>query len=98
VTTVMITNNLEEALLLSDRIIPMTRGPRATLGLPVKVDLPRPRTAEQLMHDEVAIRARAHVVEALTDQMESARAKRKIGSDPVYSGAPALRTAREAEL
>ena len=37
VTTVMITNNLDEALLLSDRIIPMTRGPRATLGSPVAV-------------------------------------------------------------
>ena len=32
VTTIMITNNVEEALLLSDRIVPMTRGPRATLG------------------------------------------------------------------
>ena len=96
----MITNNLEEALLLSDRIIPMTRGPRATLGLPVKVDLPRPRTAGQLMHDEVAIRARAHVVEALTDQMESAR--RKKGSDPLITdsvrrGSDPL-SLREAEL
>ena len=43
----MHSNNLDEALLLSDRIIPMTRGPRATLGPPVVVDLPRPRSAEQ---------------------------------------------------
>jgi nitrate/nitrite transport system ATP-binding protein len=100
VTVVMITNNLEEALLLSDRIIPMTRGPKATLGAPVMVELPRPRTAAQLMHDEQAIRARAHVVEALTDQMESARANR-MGSDSISStpdAAPAFRAAREAEL
>jgi nitrate/nitrite transport system ATP-binding protein len=32
VTVIMITNNLDEALLLSDRIVPMTRPPRATLG------------------------------------------------------------------
>lgn len=72
VTTVMITNNLDEALLLSDRIIPMTRGPQATLGSPVTVDLPRPRTPEQLTHDEDAIRARAHVVECLTDHLHAA--------------------------
>jgi nitrate/nitrite transport system ATP-binding protein len=70
VTTVMITNNIEEALLLSDRIIPMTRGPRARLGVPVAVDLPKPRTAEQLLHDERSVRARAHVVECLTDQLQ----------------------------
>jgi len=105
VTTVMITNNLEEALLLSDRIIPMTRGPRATLGAPVAVELPRPRTAAQLMHDEQAIRARAHVVESLTDQLESARGKR--GSDPLFADgvkrgsdpiSPPLAAAREVEL
>jgi nitrate/nitrite transport system ATP-binding protein len=71
VTTVMITNNLDEALLLSDRIIPMTRGPRATLGAPVIVDLPKPRSADQLTHDEDAIRARAHVVECLTDHLHT---------------------------
>ena len=71
VTTIMITNNLDEALLLSDRIIPMTKGPRATLGSPVAVDLPKPRSADQLTHDEDAIRARAHVVECLTDHLHA---------------------------
>src|SRR5205085_3334700 len=32
VTTLMITNSVEEAILLSDRIVPLSRGPRATLG------------------------------------------------------------------
>jgi nitrate/nitrite transport system ATP-binding protein len=76
VTTVMISNNLDEALLLSDRIIPMTRGPRATLGSSVTVNLPRPRSAEQLLHDEQAIRARTHVVEALTEHVHAANARR----------------------
>jgi len=69
VTTVMITNNVEEAILLSDRIIPMTRGPRATLGTPVPVPLPKPRSVSQLLHDEDAGRVRAMVVERLTDSM-----------------------------
>jgi len=71
VTTVMITNNLDEALLLSDRIIPMTRGPRATLGASVAVDLGKPRGADQLSHDEDAIRVRAHVVQCLTDHLHA---------------------------
>jgi nitrate/nitrite transport system ATP-binding protein len=69
VTTMMITNNVEEAILLSDRIIPMTRGPRATLGAPVPVPLPKPRSLSQLLHDEDAGRVRAMVVERLTDSV-----------------------------
>jgi nitrate/nitrite transport system ATP-binding protein len=97
VTTVMITNNLDEALLLSDRIIPMTRGPRATLGSSVAVDLPRPRTAEQLLHDETAVRARVHVVECLTDHLQSpSRGQRnaKNGAEGSSDIVPALRSAR----
>src|SRR5688500_7841653 len=86
VTTIMITNNIDEALLLSDRIVPMTRGPRATLGASVAVDLAKPRTAEQLAHDEQAIRARAHVVECLSDHLRASRERRPGAQEP----APAL--------
>ncbi len=82
VTTVMITNNLDEALLLSDRIIPMTRGPRSTLGSPVRVDLPKPRSAERLMHDDIAMRARAHVVECLSDHLHSPSNANRTGRGP----------------
>jgi nitrate/nitrite transport system ATP-binding protein len=66
-TAIMITNNLDEALLLSDRIVPMTRGPRAKLGAPISVRLARPRSDAQLLHDPVAVRIRAEVVERLAD-------------------------------
>jgi nitrate/nitrite transport system ATP-binding protein len=75
VTTIMITNSVEEALLLSDRIVPMTRGPRATLGTPVEVALPKPRTMAQLAHDEQAMRVRAHVIESLTAGVQQVRLK-----------------------
>lgn len=75
VTTVMITNNIDEALLLSDRIIPMTKGPRATLGASVAVDLAKPRDADQLAHDEQAILAKAHVVECLSDHLHASRSR-----------------------
>jgi nitrate/nitrite transport system ATP-binding protein len=67
VTTIMITNNLDEALLLSDQIVPMTRGPAATLSAPISVRLPKPRTEAQLLNDDAAIRIRAEVVEFLAE-------------------------------
>jgi nitrate/nitrite transport system ATP-binding protein len=64
VTTVMITNNVDEAVLLADRIVSLTRGPGATIGAAIPVDLPR--TAKQVAHDPHAVGVRSSVVEALT--------------------------------
>jgi nitrate/nitrite transport system ATP-binding protein len=73
VTTIMITNNVEEALLLSDRIVPMTSGPPATMGPSVAVAMAKPRTAVQLQHDDEALRVRTHVVECLTEYVKHSR-------------------------
>jgi len=66
----MITNSVEEAILLSDRIVPIVTGPPASLGSPIVVELARPRTLAQLAHDEQATHARAHVVAALTASLQ----------------------------
>jgi len=66
VTVLMITNNVEEAILLSDRIVPLSKGPRATLGPEMHVPLPKPRTASMLAHNEDAVRIQARIVEYLT--------------------------------
>ena len=67
VTTVMITNNVEEAILLSDRIVPMLSGPPATLWARRFRWSCRGRAAlAQLDHDEQATQVRAHVVSTLT--------------------------------
>ena len=76
VTTIMITNSVEEAILLSDRIVPIIAGPPATLGAPIPVELPRPRSVAQLAHEELATRVRAHVVNALTESMRVSRDRR----------------------
>ena len=39
----MVTHDVDEAVLLSDRIVMMTNGPAATIGEILRVDLPRPR-------------------------------------------------------
>jgi nitrate/nitrite transport system ATP-binding protein len=69
----MITNSVEEALLLSDRILPMTAGPRATLGAPVAVELAKPRSASELLHDDHAAGVRARVIATLTEDLARSR-------------------------
>lgn len=50
-TVMMITHDVDEAVLLSDRIVMMTNGPAATIGEILTVDLPRPRHRLQLADD-----------------------------------------------
>ena len=50
-TCVMITNDVDEAILLADRIVPLTPGPAATLGPSFAVELARPRDRKELNHD-----------------------------------------------
>jgi nitrate/nitrite transport system ATP-binding protein len=50
-TVVMITNDVDEAILLADRIYPLTPGPGATLGPEIPVTIPRPRTRRCLSLD-----------------------------------------------
>jgi nitrate/nitrite transport system ATP-binding protein len=69
VTTIMITNSVDEAILLSDRIVLILPGPPAALGTPIDVALPRPRTATALAHDDEAARVRTHVIATLTDAL-----------------------------
>ena len=80
VTTVMITNNVEEAILLSDRIVPIVPGPPATLGTPIPVPLPRPRTASLLAHDDAAARVRTDVIATLTAAMSTSPRGRKLAT------------------
>lgn len=64
-TVVLITNDVDEALLLADRIIPLTPGPGATLGDSVSVSLARPRERKALNHDPEFKRLRALVTNQL---------------------------------
>ena len=50
-TVLLITNDVDEAILLADRIIPLSAGPAATLGPEVAVDVPRPRDRRTLARD-----------------------------------------------
>lgn len=64
-TVIMITHDVDEAVLLSDRIVMMTNGPEATIGQVVDVDLPRPRNRLDLAEDPTFNRCRHLVLEFL---------------------------------
>ena len=64
-TIVMITHDVDEAVLLSDRIVMMTNGPAATIGEILNVNLPRPRRRLDLVDDPTYNHARAAVLEFL---------------------------------
>lgn len=66
-TVILITNDVDEAILLADRIIPLNPGPNATLGPDFKVDLPRPRDRAAMNSSEVFKRLRADVTKYLMD-------------------------------
>jgi nitrate/nitrite transport system ATP-binding protein len=69
-TVLMITNSVDEAILLSDCILALGRRvsgkEAATLSMAAPVTLARPRAADLLMHDEEAVRVRACVTDLLT--------------------------------
>ena len=95
VTVVMITNSVEEAILLSDRIVPIVTGPPASLGASIAVELARPRTLAQLAHDEQATHARAHVVAALTASMQR-RPRPSTKSPPALSATEPAKASGQA--
>ena len=64
-TVVMVTHDVDEAVLLSDKIVMMTNGPAATIGEVLSVDLPRPRHRVELAESAAYQRYRKAVIDFL---------------------------------
>jgi nitrate/nitrite transport system ATP-binding protein len=64
-TVVMVTHDVDEAVLLSDRIVMMTNGPAATIGGVLEVDIPRPRERLAMATNPRYIDCRREVLEFL---------------------------------
>ena len=64
-TVVMVTHDVDEAVLLSDRIVMLTNGPAATIGEVLAVNIARPRNRVELAEDPVYVHARKAVIDFL---------------------------------
>jgi len=64
-TIVLVTNDVDEAILLADRIIPLSAGPKATLGPEFAIHIPRPRERRALNHDPEFRHVRTAVIDYL---------------------------------
>jgi nitrate/nitrite transport system ATP-binding protein len=73
-TVMMITHDVDEAVLLSDRIVMMTNGPAATIGEVLDVGLPRPRDRIALAGNAVYNRCRQQVLSFLYDKQRKVEA------------------------
>ena len=67
-TVIMITHDVDEAVLLSDRIVMMTNGPAATVGEILEIDLPRPRHRLELADNAQYNHYRAEVLRFLPER------------------------------
>lgn len=70
-TVFMVTHDVDEAILLSDRIALMTNGPNARLAEIIEVDIPRPRTREQMIEMPEYTRVRNHVLHFLISHQKA---------------------------
>ncbi|MCB1335583.1 MAG: ABC transporter ATP-binding protein [Roseivivax sp.] len=75
VTAVCVTHDVDEAILLADRVVMMTNGPQATIGKIVNVDLPRPRTRKALLEHPDYYLYREQVLTFLEEYEHGAKPK-----------------------
>jgi nitrate/nitrite transport system ATP-binding protein len=75
-TVFMITHDVDEAILLADRILLMTNGPQARIGEIVANTLPRTRTRHEMHHHPDYYALRNHLLDFLVNRSETARRTR----------------------
>lgn len=67
-TIIMVTHDIDEAIYLSDRIVVMTNGPRATVGETVDVPLERPRERKKMLESQAYLEVKEHLLDLLTEK------------------------------
>lgn len=75
VTAICVTHDVDEAILLADRVVMMTNGPRATIGKITEVNLPRPRTRKGLLDHPDYWHYRQEVLDFLEEYEHGAHKK-----------------------
>jgi nitrate/nitrite transport system ATP-binding protein len=83
-TVLLITNDVDEGMLMADRIIPLTPGPGATLGPSFPVHLDRPRDHTELNHDPEFRQLRNTILTYLTELRQQHRDAHKATSPRAF--------------
>ena len=91
----MITHDVDESILLADRILLMTNGPYAKVAESVKVDIERPRDRTTIIHDPGYYPIRNHLVDFLVKRSkelaggpDDGSGSGDAGSNEIYTGFP----------
>lgn len=95
-TVFMITHDVDEAILLADRVLLMTNGPRARVAESVKINLPRPRNRSTIIEQPGYYKIRNHLVNFLVSppaEPDAGQGTREV--DPVMAEEPRARKASE---
>ncbi|AEE52434.1 ABC transporter ATP-binding protein [Haliscomenobacter hydrossis] len=80
-TALLITNDVDEGILMADRIIPLNPGPQATLGPAFKVDIERPRIKTKLNQLPEYKRLRNDIIEYLLDTGAESKRNQKLAQE-----------------
>ncbi|UWQ33525.1 nitrate ABC transporter ATP-binding protein [Leisingera sp. M527] len=83
VTAICVTHDVDEAILLADRVVMMTNGPQATIGKITDVGLPRPRTRKALLEHPDYYTFRQEVLDFLEDYEHGAKPKPKAAANQI---------------
>nr|WP_108885910.1 ABC transporter ATP-binding protein [Pseudoprimorskyibacter insulae] len=83
VTAICVTHDVDEAILLADRVVMMTNGPQATIGKITDVKLPRPRTRKALLEHPDYYHYRQEVLDFLEEYEHGAKPKSKPAPKPI---------------
>jgi len=82
VTAIMVTHDVDEAILLADRVVMMTNGPHAKIGKILDVDLPRPRDRKALLDHPKFYDYRQQVLNFLEEYEHGHQGKKEKNSKP----------------
>ena len=91
VTAICVTHDVDEAILLADRVVMMTNGPNARIGKIVEIDMPRPRSRKALLEHPRYYQYREEVLSFLAEYEHGAH-KKPPAPKPAQAGAGAAPT------
>jgi len=97
-TVFMITHDVDEAILLADRIFLMSNGPYASIAEVVKVDIPKPRRRANLFNEKNYYATRNHIIDFLVNRCKEAREKPQEGTSSEVIFPPEVSPQAEGDL